>query len=200
MKVHDPEGIQGGELGTGIGARAHNGTVSGSLTAGMLAILLMCGVTACTSETRPTQPVKQTPAATSPSPQRGGRALGAPGCHPASPISFFQSFLPQVEGTGHGASLWGLLMFPHKLPARVGDQEKIVWRMTGAGPLNLTAIGPDGKHHRPTWGPDAHLGSTWHKPGDEWGAGYVLTAPGCWDLRAVRGNATADVWIRVVAR
>jgi hypothetical protein len=48
-------------------------------------------------------------------------------------------------------------------------------------------------------GPDAHLGSNWDKPGDEWGAGYVFTAPGCWDLRAIRGHATADVWIRVVA-
>jgi hypothetical protein len=59
-------------------------------------------------------------------------------------------------------------MFPHRLPARVGDQEKIVWRMTGTGLLNLTAIGPDGRHHRLTWGPDAHLSSNWDKPGDEW--------------------------------
>lgn len=28
----------------------------------------------------------------------------------------------KVEGTGHGATLRGLLMFPHPLPARVGDQ------------------------------------------------------------------------------
>jgi hypothetical protein len=178
---------------------AHNETVRGWLTAGMLTILLMSAVTSCTSGARPTRPVKQTPAATSLAPQRGGQALAAPRCHPASPISFFRSFLPQVEGTGHGATLWGLLMFPHRMPARVGDQEKIVWRMTGTGLLNLTAIGPDGKHHRLAWGPDPHLSSNWDKPGDEWGAGYVFTAPGCWDLRAVRGNATADVWIRVVA-
>jgi hypothetical protein len=106
---------------------------------------------------------------------------------------------PQVEGTGHGATLWGLLMFPHPLPAQVGDQEKIVWRMTGTGLLTLQAIGPDGRHHQLAWGPDAHLSSNWHKPGDEWGAGYVFTAPGCWELRAIRGRATADVWIRVVA-
>ena len=31
-------------------------------------------------------------------------------------------YVPQVEGAGHGATLWGLLMFPHPLPARVGDQ------------------------------------------------------------------------------
>jgi hypothetical protein len=104
-----------------------------------------------------------------------------------------------VEGTSHGATLWGLLMFPHALPARVGDQEKIVWRMTGTGLLTLQAIGPDGRHHQLAWGPDAHQSSNWDKPGDEWGAGYVFTAPGCWDLRAIRGHATADVWIRVEA-
>jgi hypothetical protein len=59
-----------------------------------------------------------------------------------SPVILWQSFLPQVEGTGHGATLWGLLMFPHTLPARVGDREKIVWRMTGTGLLTLQAIGP----------------------------------------------------------
>jgi hypothetical protein len=88
-------------------------------------------------------------------------------------------------------------MFQHRLPARAGDQEKIVWRMTGAGALNLTAIGPDGERHRLAWGPAAHESSSWDKPGDEWGAGYVFSTPGCWDLRATRGHAAADVWIRV---
>jgi hypothetical protein len=126
--------------------------------------------------------------------------LGAPGCHPASPVTLFHSFLPQVEGTGQGASLWGLLMFPHPLPARTGDQEKIVWRMTGSGPLRLEAIGPGGELHRPAWGPDPHEGSNWDKPGDEWGAGYVFTVAGCWDLRAIRGGVSADVWLPVVSR
>ena len=44
-------------------------------------------------------------------------------------------------------------MFPHPLPARVGDQEKIVWRMTGTGLLILEAIGPDGKAPRAGLGP-----------------------------------------------
>jgi hypothetical protein len=96
-------------------------------------------------------------------------------------------------------------MFPHPLPARVGDQEKIVWRMTGTAlPLALAAIGPDGARHPLLWGPGAHLpGSIWpgkSRPGDEWGAGYLFTVPGCWDLRAVRGRATADVWLTVIPR
>jgi hypothetical protein len=165
----------------------------------VLAILLVSIVTACTSAAQSTQPAKRATAATS-VPPRNDQALGASGCHPASPVTLLNSFLAQVEGTGHGVALWGLLMFPHRLPARAGDQEKIVWRITGTGVPTLTAIDPGGKQHRLAWGPAQHLSSNWHKPGDEWGAGYVFTAPGCWDLRAIRGHATADVWLRVIAQ
>jgi hypothetical protein len=50
------------------------------------------------------------------------------------------------------------------------------------------------------WAPEAHGGSNRNKPGQEWGAGYVFSAPGCWDLRADRGSAYADVWIRGIKR
>jgi len=165
----------------------------------MLAIVLAGTVTGCTGTGEPARPVTRA-SATTPVSAGGSQPLGAAGCRPASPLIRWHGFLPQVEGTGRGATLWGLLMFAHALPARAGDQEKIVWRMTGTGPLTLTAIGPDGTRHRLAWGPDPHGSSTWDKPGAEWGAGYVFTAPGCWDLRATRGHATADVWLRVVAR
>jgi hypothetical protein len=111
-------------------------------------------------------------------------------------VTGLNKYLSLVQGTAHGATLWGLLMFAHPLPARVGDQEKIVWRMTGPGPtITLLAIGPDGTPHRLLWGPEFHAGSNFAKPGDEWGAGYVFTQPGCWDLRAVRGAVSADVWL-----
>jgi hypothetical protein len=153
---------------------------------------------ACTTNAAAPHPAKPaTGHAAAPTP--AGHALGAPGCHPASPVTGFNGSLPLVQGTGHGATLWGLLMFPHPLPARVGDQEKIVWRMTGLGPtITLLAIGPDGSPHRLLWGPAFHTGSNFDKPGGEWGAGYVFTQPGCWDLRAVRGAATADVWLIVI--
>ncbi len=173
--------------------------MGGRSAGAVLTILLVSTVTACTSGAQSTQSGQRATAAASTAP-RHGPPPGASACHPASPVTHFDSFLPQVEGTGHGATLWGLLMFAHPLPARVGDQEKIVWRMTGTGFLTLEAIGPDGTRHRLAWGPDLHEGSNWDKPGDEWGAGYVFTAPGCWDLHAIRGNATADVWIGVVAR
>jgi hypothetical protein len=171
----------------------------------VLALLLMCAlslVTACTTSAAAPHPARPATGHTAtPEPTPSGHALGARGCRPASPVTVFGGILPQVEGTGHGATLWGLLMFPHPLPAREGDQEKIVWRMTGTGsPLVLTAIGPGGTRHPLLWGPAEHGASNWNKPGEEWGAGYVFTEPGCWDLRAVRGGATADVWLTVIPR
>jgi hypothetical protein len=49
------------------------------------------------------------------------------------------------------------------------------------------------------WGPDLHTGSDYTRPGDEWGAGYRFSEPGCWTLRARRGVASANVWLKVEA-
>jgi hypothetical protein len=124
------------------------------------------------------------------------RRLGAPGCDPPSPVSASPIGGRQVEGTGHGAELWGLLFFAHS--PRAGHQVKIVWRMTGNGPLKLTATGPGQRHLRPAWGPEPHGGSNWDKPGKEWGSAFDFTAPGCWDLHATREEASADIWIQVI--
>ena len=123
--------------------RPENWSVCGRQAVAVLTLVLVSIVTACASRPESAQPGKRAAVAATSTAPHAGRAFGGPGCHPASPVTRWQSFLPQVEGTGHGATLWGLLMFPHPLPARVGDQEKIVWRMTGTGLLTLEAIGPD---------------------------------------------------------
>lgn len=169
--------------------RGHPGLVLATAVATALLV-------ACTSST---ESRASHPSARGSALPRAAAHLGAAGCHPASPITTSALGIPQVEGTGHRAQLWGLLMFRRVGPAHAGDQEKIVWRMTGAGQLRLTAIAPDGRYHRLICGPEPHGGSNWNKPGDEWGAGYEFTAPGCWDLRAVRGRAVADVWLQVVS-
>lgn len=84
-------------------------------------------------------------------------------------------------------------------PVRRNEQIKIVWRITGSGNLKLSAVDPEGRVHAVQWGPDLHLSSTYRRPGQEWGAGYLFTQPGCWTLRAIRGEATADVWLNVAA-
>ncbi|MCQ0004941.1 hypothetical protein [Actinomadura madurae] len=106
--------------------------------------------------------------------------------------------MPEVRGTGRGLQAWGLMMTRERYPPlRAGQDLKIVWRVTGSGPLRLTAFDPGGAEHDVVWGPEAHGGSSFERPGDEWGAGYRLGEPGCWRLRLARGAATADVWLRV---
>jgi hypothetical protein len=102
---------------------------------------------------------------------------------------------PELHGVGT-ASLYGLVM-PTHIPVRVGDQLKIVWRMTGRGPAHFWATGPSGRRAPLLWGPDLHLGSSYHRPGTEWGTGYRFAAPGCWQLHARRsvGQASAALWV-----
>lgn len=127
-----------------------------------------------------------------------GPRLGRPGCTPASPITNRSAGL-EVHGTSTDASLYGLLMPAGPVPIRADEQVKIVWRMTGHGPLRLTQTSPRGATAPPQWGPELHSGSNYHRPGGEWGAGYRFTTAGCWRLHAARGSATADVWLRVKA-
>jgi hypothetical protein len=91
--------------------------------------------------------------------------------------------------------MWGWIMA--RTPVRVNEDVKIVWRITGSGALHLATVGPDGQEHPLQWGPQRHLGSTYTRPGDEWGAGYRFTKPGCWTLRAIRGTASASVWLDI---
>jgi hypothetical protein len=85
-------------------------------------------------------------------------------------------------------------------PLRVNEQVKIVWRITGLGGLHLVTLDPQGGGHPLEWGPVSHATSSYTRPGDEWGAGYLFTQPGCWTLRAIRGGASASVWLRIAAR
>jgi hypothetical protein len=124
------------------------------------------------------------------------RGVGREGCRPPSRRTMADGF-PEVEGTSASGSVWALLMPAHPGRLRAGDQEKIVWRVTGGGDLVATAIGPDGQHRSPVWGPEAHLGSNWARPGKEWGTGFVFSTPGCWDLHVRSGATVGDVWLKV---
>ncbi|MBE3560765.1 MAG: hypothetical protein IMW89_16320 [Ktedonobacteraceae bacterium] len=69
------------------------------------------------------------------------------------------------------------------------------------------AIDSNGGQVKPVWGPTYHASSTWHRPGQEWGTGFTLPRPGCWDLHvtrsgitwegAVRGHVTGDVFLLI---
>jgi hypothetical protein len=91
--------------------------------------------------------------------------------------------------------LWALLFY-HP-PAVAGTQLKIVVRMTGSGPFHIKALGPDGQTVKHTW-IEAHSGSNWTRPGDEWGTGWKLPTAGCWHLHAMRPHASGNIWLEVV--
>jgi hypothetical protein len=124
--------------------------------------------------------------------------VGEPDCAPPSEVGE-SSGIPEIHGAGDGIQMWGLVMAAKPFSAlHVHEDIKIVWRITGHGQLHLSSVDPHGRTHHLQWGPDLHLGSNYDRPGTEWGAGYRFSQPGCWTLRAVRGHATADAWVRVL--
>ncbi|MFG1702793.1 hypothetical protein ACFLIM_06345 [Nonomuraea sp. M3C6] len=101
-----------------------------------------------------------------------------------------------MRGTARDAELWGLI-FAKALPLDRGDEVKIVWRMTGDGPLEVKATLPDGTSAKRAWGPEEHSGSSWRRPGDEWGTGFVFPKPGCWKVELTRTRGSGYVWLSV---
>ena len=103
----------------------------------------------------------------------------------------------EAHGGGPGTDLWALFFFTER-PLRRNVEIKVVWRMTGEGDLAMTATGPGGARIEPVWGPEGHTGSSWHKPGDEWGTGWKFPTAGCWTVTATRSTrGTATLTLRV---
>ncbi|HZO79504.1 MAG TPA: hypothetical protein VFB39_15805 [Solirubrobacteraceae bacterium] len=79
------------------------------------------------------------------------------------------------------------------------DVVKIVWHITGHGPLKLAEYDERGRPIALAWGPEAHgtEASNYARPGEEWGAGYLFRQPGCYHLTAHRTKGRAEVWLWV---
>jgi hypothetical protein len=103
-----------------------------------------------------------------------------------------------IRGQATDASLWALPF--ETLPFTTGHEVKIVWRMTGSGPPQFTVTGPGGEDSDALrWGPEEHPGSSWKRPGDEWGTGFRFADPGCWRITVRRDQGVGSIWVRVVA-
>jgi hypothetical protein len=154
------------------------------------AVIALAGCTDSEPSAHPT-----TTATTSPSPSILG-PLGKPGCKPAPPFTSME-----LQGTPgeSGTSLYGLAFLRAGESFAVGVEVKIVWRMTGTGDLDVRLIDPDGHRKALAWGPEPHGGSTYHRPGDEWGTGFEFDQPGCWEIRMSRDTSHASVWIDATA-
>jgi hypothetical protein len=127
-----------------------------------------------------------------------GAAAAHPGATCSTPTSFGTGGAPnELHGTSHHGQLWGLALGPGHIPPRSGDELKIVWRMTGSGPLRVTFTAPNGRRRPLVFGPEAHAVSDYHRPGDEWGTGFHFSAPGCWHIKLTRDSTSGDVWLNV---
>lgn len=121
---------------------------------------------------------------------------GAPGCAPPSPSG---SFPAEVYGTAANGTVWA--WFQADFPPRRGVEDKTVWRLGGkpvTGAPVFLLVGPAGTAGHLDWGPEAHGGSSWNRPGDEFGTGLLFTAPGCWDVNVTYGTLHGDVYVVVV--
>jgi hypothetical protein len=114
----------------------------------------------------------------------GGRAASA--CPRATHLTPSGTHVPST-----GGSIWGLAL--GQVPPAIGDDLKIVWRVTGRGPLRVTFTDPDGARRPLVFGPERHTASTFEHPGQEWGTGFRFDRGGCWTIRLERIGTRATV-------
>lgn len=162
--------------------------VQGLMTVGVAIGSLL--LASCTADSRP--PV----AAPGVTAQATGEPIqsGGPGCSRVV-TSFGRP--TEIRGDAGDAQLYGLVS--SRLPVSVGEVVKIVWRMTGSGPLTATASGPDGAALTLEFGPESHPSSNYARPGAEWGTGYRFNQPGCWRLGLDRADTHGEFWMVVNA-
>jgi hypothetical protein len=147
--------------------------------------LVVAVVAACTSDARTTS---STPTGT----------LAAPAAPTSceAPLSPAGSGLVERQGVGTDATVWALFFLD--APRITANSEvKVAWRMSGDGRLSIVATGPSGRTVRPVWGPEQHSSSTWTRPGEEWGTGWVFPEPGCWTITLTRDRGRGRLSVPV---
>lgn len=92
--------------------------------------------------------------------------------------------------------MWALLFFDQ---AKALTDEKIVWRISGSGPLKIEAQDENGIVTHPVWGPEYHVSSSWNRPGEEYGTGFNFPEPGCWTITVTHGETVGEISLQVVA-
>jgi hypothetical protein len=118
-------------------------------------------------------------------------------CQP-SQIQKSENSFPEIQGTMKSqGEMWALLFFD---TAYANEDKKIVWRITGAGEeFHAEAQNENGNVILPIWGPDYHGGSSWERPGQEWGTGFNFPEPGCWTITVTRGVTTGEISLDVLS-
>jgi len=96
--------------------------------------------------------------------------------------------LPELRGQAKGGDVVALVF--HSLPLTATQETKIVWRVTGRGPLSVTGINEAGDVAQIS-GPGAHSGG-------DWGTLVIFPKPGCWGLHVQRDDVSGDVFLPVI--
>ena len=118
-----------------------------------------------------------------------------PWSEPACPAS--TATAREIRGTANsGTQIWALIIGPFP-PLRAGTQMKVIVRITGMGDAVFYADGPSGAQIRPDFPPQAHGGSSWDRPGDEWGTEFTFPSAGCWNMRVVRSTGRGSIPLTV---
>ena len=161
---------------------------------GLVSALALAG---CDATPRPPSPSSYPTSLGPGQRQASGLSAQAPtsSCPPTAQLRDLAA-VPERQGTGEGATLWALF-FPTTPLLTVGEEVKVVWRMTGRGDFSISATGPDGTVVNPVWGPEQHMDSSWNRPGEEWGTGWVFPAAGCWTINARRASGSGYLVLRV---
>jgi hypothetical protein len=123
---------------------------------------------------------------------------GQAGCLPPSPANAQSR---EARGTSTTTEVWAFVeggtfadASAAVLTNAVGREIKILWKLTGGtGDPIFTLIAPDGSRTAVAHG--APHGSSWERPGDEWGSAFLFGDTGCWQIHVERGAAVGDVWL-----
>jgi hypothetical protein len=117
------------------------------------------------------------------------------GCQPST-IQKSQNDFLEVQGDMESrGEVWALLFFE---TAHVNEDAKIVWRITGeSDEFQAQAQSEDGTVIQPIW-IEYHGGSSWQRPGQEWGTGFNFPTPGCWTITVSRGDTTGTISLDVL--
>ena len=122
-----------------------------------------------------------------------------PVCQP-SPILKSSNSFPEIQGTMKSeGELWALLFFDG---ATSNTDLKFAWRIASSGAgidFHAQAHNENGKIILPIWGPEYHGGSSWQRPGIEWGTGFNFPEPGCWTITITSGASTGEIYLDVMA-
>ncbi len=103
-----------------------------------------------------------------------------------------------MYGTATGGTVWAWFMAAY--PPTAGTEDKTVWRLDGIeafGQPTFALVGQAGQHGQLTFGPEEHLGSSWNRPGHEFGTGLLFPAAGCWDVHVTLGRLVGDIYVVV---